>query len=292
MRKRCDIINRNILTEIDMNKKFSVIGVGNIARAFISALSTLSGKFEVPASTVTLFNRTPEKIADLKAKGYKTAPTMADAANAGDIIFLGVKPQNLKEVFTAIRSEGADLSTKIIVSPCAGVTCSDLAELTGCERIIRIMPNTPMQIGKGVTEICRSAGVSDKDFQYICRVFSMCGEVITVNEDDMNAMTAATSSAVALVYRLICAFSKGAEDCGAQTKNIENAVAKTFIGAAEMLMTSDKSADELVAAVRSPKGATEQALLVFDDKNIDGIIADAMKACADRCEELGKEYGR
>ena len=275
-----------------MNKTFSVIGVGNIARAFLSALSTLSGRFEVPCSTVTLYNRTPEKIEDLKKKGYTIAATAADAAVASDIIFLGIKPQNLKEVFGKLNADGADLSQKLIVSPCAGVTCADLCALTGCERIVRIMPNTPMQIGKGVTEVCRSAAVSDKDFQYICRIFSMCGEVITVNEDDMNAMTAVTSSSVALVYRLICAFSNAAKEYGAQTKNIESAVAKAFVGAAEMLMTSDKSADELVAAVGSPKGATEQALLVFDDKNIDCIIAEAIKACADRCEELGSEYGR
>ncbi len=290
--KWCDIIKRKSVTEIIMNKTFSVIGVGNIARAFISALSTLSGKFAVPNSTVTLYNRTAEKINDLKNKGYKTADNMTDAVNASDIIFLGIKPQNLKDVFGAIKADGADLSGKMIVSPCAGVTCADLCALTGCASIIRIMPNTPMQIGKGVTEICRSASVSDKDFQYICRIFSMCGEVITVNEEDMNSMTAATSSAVALVYRLICAFTKAAEDCGAKTKNIEDAVAKTFIGAAEMLITSDKSADELVAAVRSPKGATEQALLVFDNNNIDGIISEAVKACADRCKELGEEYGK
>ncbi len=275
-----------------MNKTFSIIGVGNIARAFLSALSSLSGKFEVPNMAVTLYNRTPEKINDLKAKGYKTTQSMTEAASASDIIFLGIKPQNLKEVFGAIKSEGADLRGKIIVSPCAGVTCNDLTELTGCSSVIRIMPNTPMQIGKGVTEICRSASVSDKDYQYVCRIFSMCGEVITVNEEDMNAMTAVTSSAVALVYRLICAFAKGAEEYGAQSKNIEDAVAQAFIGAAEMLISSDKSADELVAAVRSPKGATEQALLVFDNKNIDGIISEAIKACADRCEELGEEYGR
>ncbi len=275
-----------------MNKTFSVIGVGNIARAFISALSNLSGKFEVPNSTVTLFNRTPEKISDLKSKGYKTAISMAEAAKASDVIFLGIKPQNLKEVFAQIRADGAELSDKLIVSPCAGVTCKDLAKLTGCDKIIRIMPNTPMQIGKGVTEICRSSAVSDKDFQYICRIFSMCGEVITVNEDDMNAMTAVTSSSVALVYRLICAFARGAEEYGAHTKNIEDAVAKAFIGAAEMLITSDKTADELVSAVRSPKGATEQALLVFDSNKIDAVISEAISACADRCKELGEEYGK
>lgn len=275
-----------------MNKTFSVLGVGNIARAFLSALTNLSGKFEVPNSTVTLYNRTPEKIADLKGKGYKIASSMAYAAKASDILFLGVKPQNLKEVFAAIKADGVDLNDKMIVSPCAGVTCEQLAAMTGCNAIIRIMPNTPMQIGKGVTEICRSASVSDKDFQYVCRIFSMCGEVYTINEDEMDAMTAVTSSSVALVYRLICAFSKGAEECGAKNKNIENAVAKAFIGAAEMLMTSDKSADELVAAVRSPKGATEQALLVFDNKNIDGIICEAIKACSDRCAELGEEYGK
>ena len=275
-----------------MNKTYSVIGVGNIARAFLSALSGLNGKFTVPNSTVTLYNRTENKISDLKAAGYNTVPTAIDAAMAGDIIFLGVKPQNLKEIFSALRNSGADLSRKLIISPCAGVTCEDLARLSGCNAVIRIMPNTPMQIGRGVTEICRSSSVSDRDYQYICRVFSMCGEVITVSEDEMNAMTAATSSAVALVYRLICAFADGAKQYGATNAQLENAVAKTFIGAAEMLMSSDKSADELVAAVRSPKGATEQALLVFDEKNIDGIIADALRACADRCRELGEECSK
>ncbi|MBE6641971.1 MAG: pyrroline-5-carboxylate reductase [Ruminococcaceae bacterium] len=272
-----------------MNKTFSVIGVGNISRAFLSALSTLSGKFEVKNDTVTLYNRTPEKIADLKKVGYNVTEDILTAAESGDILFIGVKPQNLSEIFGSLRARGADLSAKTIVSPCAGVSCEDLEKLTGSKTIVRIMPNTPMQIGKGVTEICRSGSVGDKDFQYICRVFSMCGEVVTVTEAEMNAMTAATSSAVALVYRLIGAFCNGARECGATSPQLENAVAKAFIGASEMLMTSPKSADELVAAVRSPKGATEQALRVFDEKNMDGIIAEALRACAERCEELGKE---
>ncbi|MBR6741906.1 MAG: pyrroline-5-carboxylate reductase [Clostridia bacterium] len=273
-----------------MAKTFSVIGVGNIARAFLSALSTLSGKFEIPKSAVTLYNRTPEKINDLKAAGYNVTEDIKAAAECGDIIFLGIKPQNLGEIFTKLRSLGADLENKIIISPCAGVSTDALCALSGSKYAVRIMPNTPMSIGKGVTEICRSKDVSDKDLQYICRIFSMCGEVYTVSEDEFNAMTAATSSAVALVYRLIDAFKKGAEEYGATSSQLENAIAKTFIGAAEMLMSSPKTSEELVREVRSPKGATEQALLVFDKDEIDKTIADAIRACADRCAELGAEY--
>lgn len=278
------------LLEKLMAKSISVIGVGNIARAFLSALSTLNGKFEIPNGAVTLYNRTPEKINDLKAAGYNVTDDIRSAAESGDIIFLGVKPQNLGEIFAKLRELGADLESKIIISPCAGVSTGALCALSGSRYAVRIMPNTPMSIGKGVTEICRSKDVSDKDFQYICRVFSMCGEVYTINEDEFNAMTAATSSAVALVYRLIDAFKKGAEEYGASSPQLENAIAKTFIGAAEMLMSSTKSSEELVREVRSPKGATEQALLVFDRDGIDKTISDAIRACADRCAELGADY--
>ena len=272
-----------------MNKSFSVIGVGNIARAFLNALDQMSGKFEIPKNSVTLYNRTPDKISGLLAAGYNSATSAAQAAAAGDYIFLGVKPQNLAQIFTDIKNSKVDLSSKTIISPCAGVTCKAISALSGASSVIRIMPNTPMQIGKGVTEICRTDNVSDRDYQYICRIFSVCGEVISIKESEMNAMTAATSSAVAYVYRMISAVCNAASASGADTPMLERAVAKTFIGAAEMLLASEHTADELVAAVRSPNGTTEQALRVFDQHNLEEIISEAVKACADRAEELGNE---
>ncbi len=270
-----------------MFKKLSVIGVGHIARAFLSAVTAGDGAF-TPAD-VTLWNRTPEHIDDLIRAGHPRAKTPEDAFVAGELVLLGVKPQNYAALLSRIAEAGCDPAGRIVITPAAGVSSAAVSERLGGCGVVRIMPNTPIAIRRGVIAVCQNGRVPDKAFQEICRLLSRCGSVYRVAETEMDGMTAATSSATAYVYRFIRAITEAGRSCGVDLPQLEKAVAETFIGASELLLSSGKPAEELIAAVRSPNGTTEQALAAFDRLGLERIVEKAMLACADRAGELGRE---
>ena len=81
---------------------------------------------------------------------------------------------------------------------------------------------------------------------------------------------------------------EGAKKLGLNNSDLLEMICKTFIGAANMVLNDERSVDELIRMVKSPNGTTERALSVLEGNNVLGIIEDAMKACADRADELAK----
>ena len=269
-----------------MNRTFSIIGCGHIARVFLSALDSLDGKYAVPHSSVTLYNRTPEHISDLAEKGYRIAASAAEAFAAGNTVFLGVKPQDLRTAAAQLGESPRE--EKLLLSPIAGEELSLVVALTGCRRVVRLLPNTPISVGRGVTAVCRTDAVNDRDFEYVCRVFSLSGSVYAVAEKEMNAMCAATSSGVAFALRLLTAMSSAAQTAGAETPQLDRAIAETILGAAELCLRSGKTCEQLLNEIRSPNGTTHAAMNALDRQDFDGAVAAAVSACAARAAELGK----
>ena len=218
------------------------------------------------------------------------AQSAADAVKVADYVVLSVKPQNFKEVLSEIRESGADLEGKVFVSIAAGVKISSICASLGKDvPVIRTMPNTPLLIGKGVTALSRNSAVSDAAFAEVTEVFSKLGKVVMLGEDKMNAVIAATSSAPAYIYYLIDCMVSEAKAEGLDEKEMLAAVCEMVKGSADMVLCSDKTPSELVRMVTSPNGTTERAMQVFYDRGLKDTVADAMKACTARAEQLSEE---
>ena len=155
-------------------------------------------------------------------------------------------------------------------------------------KLIRTMPNTPLLIGQGVTALCKNENVSKKEFDFVKSIFASCGTITEIDEKDINALTAITSSSPAYIYLFIKSMYEGAKALGFDYDNTVELICKTFIGSANMVLSSDKTLDEQIRMVKSPNGTTEKALNVFEDKGVEKIIADAMKACEKRAFELAE----
>ena len=259
-----------------MKKKYSFIGAGNMATAIIGGIP----------GEICVYDKNAGQYEKFKGKNYLFAKDIKEAVGYGDVVFLCVKPQNFDEVSPEIAA--CDLTGKTVVSILAGVTLSRIGAALGDVPIIRAIPNTPMMIGKGVTGICRSDNVDDRSFSEVCRAFAALGEVVALKEEQMNAMTAATSSAPAYVYLFIKSIVDSASKLGLDDRRMTEYISKMVIGSAELLMRSGKSADELIAMVTSPKGTTAEAMKVFADRDFAGIIDEAMTACERRAQELAK----
>ena len=218
-------------------------------------------------------------------KEFSTVSDINSGIKMADYIFISVKPQNVKDVLSSIN---ANTDGKVFISICAGITIESIANSINNIKLVRAMPNTPLLIGQGVTAVCRNSNVNDSEFEFVKNIFSSCGIVTEIDEKDINALTAITSSSPAYVYLFIKSLLDGAKNLGFCYDNTLELICKTIIGSANMILSSDKTPDEQIRMVKSPNGTTEKALNVFEENNFEKIISDAMKACEKRAFELAE----
>ena len=285
LKKKCDILKKiafkTTIKGVNM-KKIAFIGAGNMASAICGGI--ISSKVS-SAENIILFDKNKEQY-----KRFDNVCTIAssikEAVELSDCIFLSVKPQTIKDVLNEIKNVCID--GKLFVSICAGITIESIQQSLKNAKIIRTMPNTPLLIGKGVTALCKNSFVSDEEFAFAKSIFSSSGIVTELNEEEINKITAITSSSPAYVYLFAKAMMAGAESMGFNHQNTLEMICRTIIGAAEMVLSDSRSVDELIQMVKSPNGTTEKALNVFEERDFIGIMCDAMKACEKRANELAQ----
>lgn len=266
-------------------KTLAVLGVGNMASAIIGGI--LSSGLGT-ASELRLYDKMPEKLLPYEKKGAYIAASLTDAAASAEYILLSVKPQNLGDVLGELST--IDLEGKTFISICAGVSTSIIEKKLGRPTpIVRVMPNTPLQIGLGVSALCKNSPVTDEAFDFAASIFESSGMVLKLEESAMNAIISVNGSSPAYFYYFIDAMCRSAKAQGLDCDGIVEAVCKTVIGSAEMLMRSGKSPEELIRAVTSPNGTTERAMKVFYAADTADTIDKAMRACTDRAAEMAAE---
>lgn len=266
-----------------MKKTFAFIGAGNMAFAIIGGLTNKDSALCVPLEDVILFDANKAQY-DKFADGFTVAENIKEAVEKGDIIILAVKPQNYPDVLAEIS--GINLSDKVIISIAAGISTDYICSKIGECAIVRAMPNTPLLVGKGVTALCHNDRVSNESFELIEQVFAASGITFRLDESDMNKICAVTGSSPAYVFLMIKSICDGAKAQGIESEDIYKSVCSMVIGSATLALVSDKTPDELIRMVCSPKGTTEQAMRVFEEENLHDTVIKAMDACTKRADEL------
>lgn len=241
-----------------------------------------------PANRLYIFDRHQEKCTKMSTDmGIHPLACAKELAQACDVIFLAVKPQNFSEVLSSISC--AVDESKLIVSIAAGISCEYVAKHLNCNcPVIRTMPNTPLLIGKGATAMCRTSNVSDERFLFVQSLFAACGTVAVLQENQMNAVISVSGSSPAYIYLFAKAMIDGAVQQGIDAQTALGLICQTLEGGAEMLLSSGFSPDELIKMVSSRGGTTVEALAVFNQHNFEQIVLDAMLACTKKAKELGK----
>ena len=266
-----------------MEKTVAFIGAGNMAYAIIGGLTSAGSSLPVPTKNIHLYDVNVSQY-DKFYGDFVIEKDILHAVASADIIVLAVKPQNYADVFSVIR--GVDVSQKTFISIAAGISTEYIVSKVGPCPVVRAMPNTPLLVGKGVTALCRNAYVTDEMFAYVEKMFSASGMTFSLDESDMNKICAVTGSSPAYVFLMIKAICEGAKKQGIDSEDIYTAVCNMMIGAATLALKSDKSPEELIRMVCSPKGTTEQAMRVLYDAELEETVIQAMDACTKRADEL------
>ena len=242
----------------------------------------------LPGASLTLVDPGPHE--SVSAFATEHGARLADAV-PGDtprVVVLAVKPQVMASVLDMVRPVvGADT---LVLSVAAGISAGKLAEGLGRERVVRTMPNTPAQIGKGISGAFAGGAVTDADRALAGDLLAAAGEVVWVEDEALiDAVTGVSGSGPAYVFHLVEAMAAAGE---AQGLNAETAMAlarQTVIGAAALMEADASSAEQLRKNVTSPNGTTQAALdVLMAPDGLSALMARAVEAARKRSQELGR----
>ncbi len=260
--------------------KYGFIGCGNMGGAIARALSKTCTDFAIT-------DRSGKAIA-LAAEipcGYLSCPEIAESC---ENIFLGVKPHMMKGVLAPLQSILAE-KKPLLITMAAGLTMAQIEEFAGCSLpVIRIMPNTPVAIGKGVIQYCRNELVTDEMLKEFLFDLRFSGKLDELEERLIDAGSAISGSGPAYVYMFIEALADGAVACGIPRAKALEYAAATVIGAGEMVLATGQHPGALKDAVCSPGGSTIAGVRALENHGFRAAAMDAVIATCNRNKELGK----
>lgn len=266
-------------------ENLTLIGAGKMGMAL--ARGWLAGGLR--ASALNLVDPAPH--ASILAMANDLSIYLSDKPKEGKagVILLAVKPQVLVDVVASIKSRiGPDT---LVLSIVAGFSIEKLCALTGTQRVVRTMPNTPAQVGKGVTGLVRGPLVSDQDWQVAKALYSTSGLIVELDDEtDIDALTVVSGSGPAYVFHLVEAMAAAGVTEGLDPESSMVLARQTVIGAAALMEQDATDAATLRQNVTSPKGVTAEALAVLmdDETGMIPLFRKALGSARKRSEELGK----
>lgn len=259
--------------------KYGFFGCGNMGGAIASALSN--------ATKDMIFCDRSGKAKTLAQQLGVCYGSATEAMNC-QRVFLGVKPHMMKDALAPYQ-EILAARKPLLISMAAGLTTQQIQNFAGTDLpVIRIMPNTPTAVGKGVIPYCCNELVTEEQLRDWLQDMAVCGLCDPLPENLMDAASALSGSGPAYLYVLLEALADGAVACGLPREKALRYGAMTMAGAAEMFLTTGKNPGKLKDEVCSPGGSTIAGIRELEAKGFRGAAMDCVVAAYKRNLELGK----
>lgn len=266
----------------------AMIGAGQMAMALASGFCR-SGL--VDASSVRFFDPSPEAAERFLAAVplAHSCPSGADAAAGADLVFLAVKPQHAE---AACRSLAGSLpSSSTVVSVIAGLPIARLASWLGGAQVIRVMPNTPCLVGRGVLAVAHEPSSSATILSQVEDLLGCVGHVHRLPERLIDAVTGLSGSGPGFVAMVAEALADGGVLAGLPRPLAQQMAVQTLSGTAALLEATGEHPASLKDRVASPAGTTIEGLATLERMGLRAALIDAVKAAADRAADLAAEHG-
>jgi pyrroline-5-carboxylate reductase len=253
-----------------------MIGCGNMGASLLTRWVELPGTSFSVVDPATNFS-------DPRVKIFRSADSVE--GDAFDLLIIAVKPQMIADVMPAylklVRVDAPALSIA------AGVSCARLESVVGSRPIIRVMPNLPAKIGKGVSGIYFNANTSDAEKDKTREMMRAAGAVVEVDDEDgLDRVTAIAGSGPGYVFEIARAYVEAAKKLGFGDEQARTLVLGTLAGAVEMAAGSTDDLADMRNAVTSKAGTTEAGLKAL---NGDGTLSKLMEAATQAAYERAVE---
>ena len=214
-------------------------------------------------------------------------PDNGEVVRRSSIVILAIKPQVFPEVAPTLRKASAGA---LFLSLMAGIPIQTICDgLHQSARVVRSMPNTPMQIGAGVSVYAGASNVTEDDLALVHLILSSAGKAWPVAEDQINAVTALSGSGPAYVFHFIDALIRGGVGLGLSEKLAHDLVLQTVLGSAQLAAQSPLAPLDLAAQVKSPRGTTLAGCTILEENDaLNQLMARCLAAAKSRAEVLAR----
>ena len=259
--------------------KIGFIGAGNMGGALATAAARAVGGAHLRIADVSA-----EKAAALAAEIGAVVADNATVAAECDYIFLGVKPQMMKDMLADLKPH---LTAKpVLISMAAGLTTQQIRSWAGDCPVIRIMPNTPVAVGEGMTLYTATPDVTASQLEGFVQMMARSGKLCELPESLIDSGCAVSGCGPAFAYLFIEALAAGGVEKGLTPEQSLQLAAQTVLGAAQMVLETGRDPIALKDAVCSPGGATLQGVAALERGDLRGTVLSAVDAAYKRTLEL------
>lgn len=266
--------------------RFGVLGAGNMGMAIVAG-AVRAGM--ITPGQALLFNRSEQKRAENRTLGYAVTAEYTRVYTECEMVLISVKPQNFAEILPELAA--CELEEKpLVISIAAGISFARMEQALGADTaIVRVMPNTPLMLGEGASQLVKNAAATPLQLERVRALFGTMGVTAVFEREDMlNEVIPYAGSAPAYIYAFADAMVNSAVQHGIDADCALEMFCQTMIGASHMLLRRDKTPAELIKAVCSPGGTTIEAMRVLEARDLAGMLAEASDRCIERAYELGR----
>ncbi len=267
--------------------KIGFIGAGNMGGAILEGYAPAALK---KGDHIYVYNRTEatRRALEEKYEAVSACDSAAELIKKSDVVMLGIKPNGFAEFLPEIAGDMTD--DKIFVSMAAGISIEFLEKYLGeTQPVIRIMPNTPAQVGEAMTAVCRNDNVSDKVMADMMEVFRAIGKAEEVDEDLIHCVIGVSGSSPAYTYMFIDALIQAAVENGMAPEQARIFAAQAVMGAAKMVLENEETTPEqLRINVCSPGGTTIEAVNTFFENGLQTKVKEGFQAAVEKSKILTK----
>jgi pyrroline-5-carboxylate reductase len=265
--------------------KIAFIGGGNMGEAMLSAI--LARKLSQPQAISVSDISQPRRQYLEQKYGVAVTDDNRLAIKRADVVVLAIKPQNLAEVVAGLN--GQLKPAQLVLSIVAGARIDTLCRGLDHNCVVRAMPNTPAQIGEGITVWAATAEVTEQQKGWAGSILGAMGKEIYVDDEKyLDMATAVSGSGPAYVFLFVEALVDAARHIGLPRDMAQELVLETLLGSGHFLQKSGKQPLELRRMVTSPGGTTAEALRQLEKGKFTELVKRAVKAAYDKAQRLGE----
>lgn len=262
--------------------KIAFIGAGNMGGAIARGVCRV-----IDPKTVWVRNKRDETTAAIAAAcGCVGAKNDADCAKDADFVFLGVKPYAVRDVLRDIAP--VLKPEQVIVSMAAGVESAAMRDIVPHNPIVRILPNTPCAIGKGLVLIVPCGDVAQATVDALAELLAPCGRIGFTDEAHADAGMVIGGCTPAFTYQFIEALADGGVLAGLPRADAMSWAAQAVAGSAELVLQSGKHPGQLKDEVCSPGGSTIEGVKALEARAFRAGVIEAVEAAYEKNKKLGK----
>lgn len=267
------------------NLLIGFIGGGAMAEAIISGVTKVG---LLQSKQIFVADHKQERCAELTQKYQVQANVDAKIfVNKVDILILAIKPQVAQIAMQEVCKDVSD--TAAIVSIVAGLTTSALAEYFPIQPLIRVMPNTPVAVGEGMTAIATGEKTNDLITDIVLAIFNSVGKAVILPEKMLDAVTGLSGSGPGYAFVMIDALADAGVNAGLPRQTAITLAAQTLLGAAKMVLDTGNHPAVLRDQVTSPAGTTIAGIKVMEERGVRAALLAAVETATEKSKAMGKK---